>query len=106
VIDTSSGAPAAPRLDLHAHGTEKIYLQRAPAGAGHVLAAESGGAEALVLNGSISLAGKTLTRWSWYRAPRGNNVSLAAGGEGAYLLIKEGHLPATAGNLPAPVPVA
>jgi hypothetical protein len=102
VIDTSSTAPAPSRHDLHAYGTEKVYLQRLPAGAGHTLAAKEGGAEALVLDGSIRVAGKALARWSWYRGPKGENVNLMAGGDGARLLIKEGHLaaPSFAGSTP------
>jgi len=96
VVDTTSIAPAVLRHHLHTHGTEEVYLLRLPADANHILEAESGGAEVLVLNGSIHLAGKTLTRWSWYRSPRGQNVSLTAGDDGAYLLLKHGHLPATA----------
>ncbi len=94
-VDTTV-AGAGPRHDLHAYGTEKVYLLRLPAGAGHTLAAASGGAEVLVLSGSIRLAGKTLGQWSWHRNPKGEDVGVSAGGDGARLLIKEGHLAAPA----------
>jgi len=103
VVDTSSIAPTVRRHNLHAHGSEEVYLLRLPAGVSHTPATEPGGAEVLVLSGSIRLAGKALTRWSWYRSPKGEDVSLKAGDEGAYLLIKEGHLPVTAISAPAPV---
>lgn len=102
VVDTQSRAPEAPHLDLHAHGTEKVYLQRLAAGAEHTLATNPGGAEVLVLSGAVRLSGETLTRWSWYRSPPGAAVRLAAGAEGAALLIKHGHLRAVADGPPAP----
>ena len=104
-VDTAVAGPE-PRQDLHVYGTEKVYLQRLPAGAGHTLAAVSGGAEVLVLSGSIRLAGETLRRWSWYRSPKGENASVSAGSDGAFLLIKEGHLAATASGPPKVAPAS
>jgi redox-sensitive bicupin YhaK (pirin superfamily) len=97
---TESPAPAvAHRRDLHDYGREKVYLQSLPAGAHHTVRTETGGAEVLVLDGSAHLAGEALGRWSWWRNPKGKNMGLTAGHEGARLLIKEGHLP-VAGPVP------
>lgn len=85
-------ADALLRRDLHAFGTEEVFLQHLPAG--HLLPLETrlGGAEVLVLRGEVALAGERLRRWSWTRQPPGAHARLAAGGEGACLLIKQGHL--------------
>ncbi|PRY26913.1 ChrR-like anti-ECFsigma factor [Aliiruegeria haliotis] len=51
-----------------------------------------GGAEILLLSGSLQLDGETLSPWTWIRRADGNGVTLTAGPDGARLWIKAGHL--------------
>jgi len=51
-----------------------------------------GGAEILVLDGTLTESGDKLVQHSWLRLPNGNRTLLTAGSEGARLWIKTGHL--------------
>ncbi len=51
-----------------------------------------GGAELLVLSGTVSVDGEWLAPWSWLRRPVQEHVQLEAGPEGARIWIKTGHL--------------
>ncbi len=53
----------------------------------------SGGAEILMIAGSATECGDRLNKGTWLRLPEGAPISLTAGGEGAKLWIKTGHLP-------------
>ena len=80
---------------LFSDGTEQVCLQRlAP---GQALQAERAqGAELLVLEGSVDMAGQLCERGSWVRLPAGDMPALCAGAQGATVYLKTGHLgPAT-----------
>ncbi|MGI9400679.1 MAG: cupin domain-containing protein [Rhizobiaceae bacterium] len=51
-----------------------------------------GGIELLVLNGSFSESGDQLEKWDWLRLPPGSRLDAIAGGQGAQVWIKSGHL--------------
>jgi hypothetical protein len=51
-----------------------------------------GGAEILILEGSLTDHNETLRRGGWLRIPAGGSLSAGAGGMGARLWIKTGHL--------------
>jgi anti-sigma factor ChrR (cupin superfamily) len=51
-----------------------------------------GGAEILILEGSLIDHNETLRRGGWLRIPAGGSLSAGAGGTGARLWIKTGHL--------------
>ena len=53
----------------------------------------TGGAEVLILTGTVLDAAETLSEHSWLRLPEGAAVNLTAGKDGATLWIKTGHLP-------------
>lgn len=51
-----------------------------------------GGAELLVLAGSIDEQSDTLIKHSWLRSPPGTEIKAKAGGQGAKVWLKTGHL--------------
>lgn len=53
---------------------------------------EAGGTEALVLAGSVVEGEDTLKRGGWLRLPQGRALSVKAGGDGAKIWVKTGHL--------------
>lgn len=53
----------------------------------------SGGAEVLVLEGSLTEGGDTLSKGGWLRLPEGMALQAAAGPGGAVIWMKTGHLP-------------
>lgn len=70
---------------------EDVRLETWASGAsGRIIAA--GGAELLVLNGSVIVDGDTYAPWTWVRLPDGDTLNLTAGQDGARLWIKTGHL--------------
>lgn len=72
--------------------TEQVSLQRlAPRDA--IFKTPPGGAELLVLTGHVTLEGQIYERGSWLRLPAGQSANLHAGGQGATVYLKTGHLP-------------
>lgn len=70
---------------------ETVMLQYWPAG--HDVAVDlRGGAEILILDGSITENGEEFFRNDWLRMPSGGSMSAQAGNQGARLWIKTGHL--------------
>ena len=53
----------------------------------------AGGLEALVIHGSVVVAGEQLAKHDWLRLPDGMRFNAAAESGGAKLWIKSGHLP-------------
>ncbi|MEL6541534.1 MAG: cupin, partial [Pseudomonadota bacterium] len=51
-----------------------------------------GGAEALILEGDVSVADEVFGRHDWIRLPAGHAAELIAGPKGARLWIKRDHL--------------
>lgn len=84
----ASGAHAI----LHEDAFETVTYRRLAAGEALTDFAV-GGAELLVLDGSITEGGDTLVKGGWLRLPEGSQLNAVAGSEGATLWIKTGHLP-------------
>ncbi|MNF09992.1 ChrR Cupin-like domain protein [compost metagenome] len=57
------------------------------------------GAELLVIDGEIETHGQTLRSGSWVRQPTGADLRLAAGGQGATVYLKTGHLAEVVGQV-------
>lgn len=70
---------------------EDVRMERWAAGTQARIDA-SGGLEVLIVKGTLMLDGETLEAWSWIRRADGQDVTFAAGPEGATLWIKAGHL--------------
>lgn len=76
---------------LHHDARETVlYLELEP----HAVWSDpaAGGAELLVLQGTLQESDDTLRRGSWLRVPDGDDVSVSAGPNGARFWIKTGHL--------------
>lgn len=56
------------------------------------LIAADGGAEILLLSGSLIHDGEAFSPWTWIRRADGHDIELAAGPDGARLWMKTGHL--------------
>lgn len=81
---------------LYRSADEQVCLQRL--GHGEWLEPDTqGGAELLVIDGTLSDGPHTLGRGSWLRLPPGADGALRAGIEGVTLYLKTGHLSALAG---------
>jgi len=98
VVDMNDMALAAdPARDgvkvatLFQDGFETVRKERWAPGAEVVLDTE-GGAELLVLSGSLKEGGATLTARDWLRVPDRTQRTLSAGPDGVELWIKTGHL--------------
>lgn len=79
-------------LPLHIFGPETVAAEDLPPG--QMMEADlPGGAEILVLSGTISWDNEDLPERSWIRLPAGANLSLRAGAAGARFWMKTGHLP-------------
>ena len=77
---------------LHQDARETVhYLELAPGAIWSDPAA--GGAELLMLDGTIQESGDDLRQGSWLRVPDGKGLSVTAGDKGAKFWIKIGHLP-------------
>ena len=73
---------------------ELVQLQRLRSGAPVLLHANEGGAELLVLQGSLQEAGQALAQGTWLRLPPGDGLGVVAGPQGAELYLKTGHVSA------------
>ena len=83
--------PGVTVRPLHKDDHEDVRLEQwAPGTDAHFTA--DGGAEILVLDGTVEESGDLLRRHSWVRIPPGGTVSLKTGAETAKLWIKTGHL--------------
>ena len=80
---------------LFSSDIEQVCLQRLAPGQ-TVWAASANGAELLVLDGSVVMAGQTCARGSWLRVPEGDAPDIAASAQGATVYLKTGHLSQTA----------
>lgn len=76
---------------LHKDELETVLLRQVEPGAVTSIG-DAGGAEVLVLDGSVSGGDAELTRHDWLRLPKGDLADLFAGEHGARLWIKTGHL--------------
>ncbi len=77
--------------ELHRDGRETVrYFEVNPGASLRVDA--PGGIEVLVLDGSLTESGDGLLHGSWLRLPDGQSFAASAGGDGAKLWMKTGHL--------------
>lgn len=76
---------------LFQDGRERVSLQRLAPGL-PLLAPAAGGVEVLVLAGALAGDGRLLPQGSWLRQPRGAAPVFIAGGQGATVYLKTGHL--------------
>ena len=95
-VDMASGiqtvADGVALKTLHQDARETVhYLELAPGAIWSDPAA--GGAELLVLDGTMQESGDVLRQGSWLRVPDGKGLSVTAGDNGAKFWIKIGHLP-------------
>ncbi|MFK3870101.1 cupin domain-containing protein [Pseudoalteromonas rhizosphaerae] len=94
--NTMQGVPYAEFSDvnvahLHKDAFEEVSLIHFKANAEIAINAP-GGAELLVLEGSLEEQGDTLVKNSWLRVPINSMVNAKAGSEGAKVWLKTGHL--------------
>ncbi|MEM8654720.1 MAG: cupin domain-containing protein [Pseudomonadota bacterium] len=76
---------------LFEDASEHVSLEVWDAEAAHALEAP-GGAEVLVLDGSVTEGDTRMGTRDWLRLPPGGHATLSAGAEGARLWVKTGHL--------------
>ena len=84
-------APGLEVLPLHRHGSEEVRLLRFAPGARY-RADAVGGAELLVLDGTLDTNHGPLGRWSWLRLPADAPITATAADDGAEIYLKTGHL--------------
>lgn len=70
---------------------EEVWLQRTNAGA-HLALRTAGGAELLVLAGTLTIDGEACGAGSWIRLPPADPARLVAGTQGVTVYVKTGHL--------------
>ncbi len=85
------GLPGVSVIPLYQDPLETVSIQDWEPGAELDLDVP-GGAELLVLNGSLTEQGDPLGQFSWLRVPTGGRIQAKAGGEGARVWLKTGHL--------------
>ncbi|HQT45806.1 MAG: cupin [Acidocella sp. 20-63-7] len=83
--------PGVEVMPLFEDQRETVRLERWAGGAQVTLAAP-GGIEIFVLEGAFTEGGEVFEQSSWLRLPMGATLSAHAGGQGALLWIKLGHL--------------
>lgn len=82
------------RLPLHEHGSETVEMRSVAVGASYHLDGTGGGAEMLVVRGSLVYENTVLNDESWLRLPPGACADLVAN-ETSIIWLKHGHLPPT-----------
>ena len=86
-----AGRPGVKASPLYRDAREEVRVERWAPGA-RVTFDAAGGAELFVLDGGFREGGDALGRHSWLRTPHGTRVEAVAGGKGARVWIKRGHL--------------
>lgn len=90
--ELSSSVNGVATAELHRDERETVTYSHIDAGA-TLENADAGGIEMLVIAGSVVESGDTLGKGAWLRLPEGATLSAVAGGQGAKVWIKTGHLP-------------
>ncbi len=85
------GCAGILRACLHEVPNETVYLEQWQAGAQRSFN-EAGGAELLVLDGTIMWRGEKYVQHDWIRLPPGASEEVVSGTDGARLWLKTGHL--------------
>lgn len=80
------------RAVLHKDGREQVTYLTAKPGA-RIVVDTLGGLEMLVIRGAVADGTQILEQHAWLRLPDGMLLDLVAGGDGASIWIKTGHLP-------------
>lgn len=88
---SAKGREGVELLPLHKDSREDVRMERWAPGA-NVTVDTAGGAEFLILDGSFEESGETFTKHSWLRVPKGYDLSITAGENGARVWVKTGHL--------------
>jgi len=88
---TKAGVEVMP---LYADSREDVRMERYAPGA-TVTIGDAGGFELLVTSGGFSALDDQFSAQSWLRLPRGHQVTLTTGPDGAVLWVKSGHLKTT-----------
>ena len=91
-VDMAAGLTGQGQVELHRDTREVVRYHRVPAGAALDMQ-DAGGIEVLVLAGSLDVEGEKLMQGSWLRLPEGVAFRATAGGQGADVWSKSGHLP-------------
>ncbi|MEP5195462.1 MAG: cupin domain-containing protein [Roseobacter sp.] len=78
--------------ELHRDAFEVVSYRHIDAGAALEMS-DTGGIEALVIEGSLTEGGEILGKGAWLRLPEGQVLNSIAGADGAKVWIKTGHLP-------------
>jgi anti-sigma factor ChrR (cupin superfamily) len=79
-------------MALHTHRKEHITLVKSPPNHPLVIQGSDHGEEILVLDGDILDENGEYAKGSWLRSPQVNSRRLLAGGGGAIVYVKTGHL--------------
>lgn len=77
---------------LYSDAKEQVILQRINAGEALFTGIIVGGTELLVLEGTLIEAGQSYQRGGWIRLPVDATSQITAGGDGATVYLKTGHL--------------
>jgi len=91
VLQTDPMRSGVAYASLAQRDYESVALEAWEAGITAELRGE-GGAEALILEGTVTHAGEDYSRHDWIRLPLGQAAELTAGAKGARLWIKRDHL--------------
>ncbi len=83
--------PGVGQALLHQDQFETVILEQWDAGTARRLG-DGGGAEFLVLEGSLTADGQTYEQHDWLRLPKGDWIDATAGEQGARVWVKTGHL--------------
>lgn len=92
VFEQAAHSPGVSSAQLFRSEFEWVRLERWDAHT-TIHLEEHLGMEVLVVDGSFEEAGESFTRHSWLRLPQGQALQALAGDEGAYVWIKQDHLP-------------
>jgi len=90
-LDPIDGSPGVLGALLHEDDRETVALEEWEVGTNRLLDVP-GGAELLLLEGSLTVSQGTFGKHDWLRLPPGDRLEAQAGSDGARVWIKTGHL--------------
>ncbi|MEN8889235.1 MAG: cupin domain-containing protein [Celeribacter marinus] len=90
--ELGSSIDGVATAELHRDEREIVTYSHVDAGAALNMS-DAGGIEMLVISGSLTEGGETLSKGAWLRLPEGQPLSAIAGADGAKVWVKSGHLP-------------
>lgn len=83
--------PNVSQAILHRFGPEVVSIEEWTAGSRQMINV-GGGAEILILDGTIKFEGREFDRHDWIRLPASSSAQMSAGQDGVRIWIKTGHL--------------